>query len=362
MADSRAMVLESPGNMKMHRFEVPSPGPDAAVLEVELAGICGTDVKVFHGRLPAYATPVVLGHEIVGRLVEVGEAMSERTGFAAGDRVTVSSMIPCWSCSSCMRGLYRFCPNMRQYGLSLPSSEPPHLWGALAEFMYVAPGSMIRRLDEEVPAEAAVLIEGVVANGYQWARTKAGIRPPDVVVVQGCGPQGLGCTAIAKECGASMIIATGMARDSERLELAREFGADHTLMADEVDVVDAVRDLTQGAMADRVIDVTGNAAAWTTTVGVAGVGSTIVVSGMMGADKQVQLSSDHIVFNEITIKGALSKGADAIDDAGRLVASRKYPFEKMLTHIFELEEAEKAVLAAAGELEGVYPIKAAVRP
>ncbi len=362
MSESRAVVLEAPERLRIRTFEVPQPEPDAAVIEVELAGICGTDVKVFRGRIPNYPTPVILGHEIVGKLVDVGEAFEARTGLGVGRRVTVSSMIPCWSCGWCRLGSYRFCPNMRQYGLSLSSDNPPHLWGAFSEFMYVGPGSMVRALPDDVPAEAAVLIEGVVANGYQWARTKADIRPPDVVVIQGCGPQGLGCTAIARECGAAKIIVTGMSRDAERLALAREFGADETLVVDDVDVVEAVSDLTDGAMADKVIDVTGNAKAWSTTIGVAGVQSTVVVSGLMGADQQVSLSSDEIVFKEITIKGALSKGADAIDDASDLVARRRFAFERMVTDIYSFDEAEHAIRAIAGEVDGAYPIKAAVRP
>lgn len=362
MVQSRAIVLEEPETLHERWFEVPEPAPDAAVLKVELAGICGTDVKVFHGRLPAYPTPVILGHEIVGRLVDVGETMAQRTGLGPGDRVTVSSMIPCWSCAACMTGTYRFCPNMRQYGLSLSSDRSPHLFGAFSEYMYLMPGSMIRPLDEAIPAEAAVLIEGVVANGYQWARTKAGTRPPDVVVVQGCGPQGLGCAAVAKECGASQVIVTGLRKDVDRLELAKRFGADTTLVADEDDVVQAVSDLTGGRRADRVIDVTGSPAAWPTTLAVAGVGSTVVVSGMMGADKRVELSSDQLVFNEITVKGALSKGADAINDAGVLVAAGRYPFEAMVTDIFGFDRAEHAIRAVAGEIDGSYPIKAAVRP
>lgn len=359
---SSAVVLEAPETLRQRSFDVPSPESDAALLEVELAGICGTDVKVFRGQIPAYPVPLILGHEIVGRLVAVGEEFVGRTGLEAGDRVTVSSMVPCWSCPACMIGEYRFCPKMRQYGLSMSSDQPPHLWGAFSEYMYIAPGSMLRKVTEDVPAEAAILIEGVVANAFQWVRTKAAVSPPDVVVIQGCGPQGLGCTAIAKECGASKVIVTGMRRDSARLELAESLGADHTLVAEDVDVVEAVKDLTGGAMADKVIDVTGNPRAWETTIGVAGTGSTVVVSGLMGPEKRVEMSTDYLVFNEITLKGALSKGARAIDDAAQLVMSRKIPFEQLVTDVMEMSEAEKAIRAVAGEIEGVYPVKAAIRP
>jgi alcohol dehydrogenase len=360
--ESNAVVLEAPERMVARRFPVADVLHDGAILQVELAGICGTDVKVFYGRLPAYSTPVILGHEIVGRLVDVGPGLAARTGFAPGDRVTVSSMVPCWSCASCRSGLYRFCRSMRQYGLSMRADEPPHLLGAFSEYMHILPGSMIRALPEQVSSEAAILIEGVVANGFQWVRNKAEVRPPDVVVVQGCGPQGLGCVAVARECGAQQVIVTGMPADSARLALAKELGADHALVVGETDVAEAVRDLTGGRGADKVIDVTGSPHAWETTVAVAGVGATIVVSGLMGADKRVTHSSDHLVFNEITVKGALSKGSEAIDDAGAFVARGTVPFERMVTDIYSFDEAEHAIRAIAGEVPGTYPIKAAIRP
>lgn len=355
------MVLEAPQTFVEKTYNVPDPDPDSALVEIELAGICGTDVKVFRQELDAYPSPLILGHEILGRIVEMGTEFEEKHQLSIGDRVTINSIVPCLNCPQCAVGKHRFCPRRQQYGLSFSSEEPPHLLGAFTRFMYVKPGSMLRRIPEDIPAEAAILIEGVVANGMQWARTKAGVRPPDVVVVQGCGPQGLGCVAVAKECGAAVVIVTGMRRDADRLELAKEFGADHAFVVEDVDVVDEVRELTGGAMADKVIDVTGSPGAWSTTIGVAGVRSTVVVAGLTGG-RSIDFSSDELVFKEITLKGALSKGQRAVMDAVELVTSRKYPFEAMVSHVFDVADTEKAIRAVAGELDGIYPIKAAIKP
>lgn len=359
---SSALVLEGARAFVEREFDVPDPTEDSALVEIELGGICGTDVKVYRQEIPAYPSPLIMGHEILARVVAMGPAFEDKYQLSVGDRVTINSIVPCLNCSQCAVGKHRFCPRRRQYGLSFSSDEAPHLLGAFSRFMYVKPGSMLRRIPEDVPAEAAILIEGVVANGMQWARTKAGIEPPDVVVVQGCGPQGLGCVAVAKECGASMVIVTGMSRDSERLEMAKLFGADHTLVADDVDVVSAVADLTNGEMADKVIDVTGSPHAWTTTIGVAGIRSTVVVAGLAGANKSIDFSSDELVFKEITVKGALAKGQRAVMDAAELVISGRYPFERMVTHVFDVSDTEKAIQAVAGELDGEYPVKAAIKP
>src|SRR5579859_4024960 len=100
MAITESMVLEAPEKLAMRSFDIPDIGPDEGLLEVELAGICGTDWKTFHGKL-SYPMPLILGHEILGRLAQVGSRLSERTGLTEGERVTVAGSVPCWSCRAC---------------------------------------------------------------------------------------------------------------------------------------------------------------------------------------------------------------------------------------------------------------------
>lgn len=345
----------------MQTFDLPAIGPDEALLEVELAGICGTDWKTFHGKLP-YPTPVILGHEILGRLAEVGERLSERTGLRRGSRVTVAGSVPCWSCRLCHRGDYRFCPNKRSYGTSTPSTVPPHLWGAFGRYMYIAPGSILHRVDESVPAEAAVLAQGVIANGYQWVGRLGRVRPGQSVVIQGCGPQGLGCAIAAREHGARLIVVTGLARDGERLALARELGADVTIDVEQEDPLARLRELTNGDLADVVVDVSGSPKAIPRSVQMVRRQGTLVLAGLTGKETVTPMLMDQLVWNEITLQGAYTKGSEAVRDSLALIASRKYPLERMVTHTYPLEQAEQAIRAIGGEVEGLYPIKAAVRP
>src|SRR5512141_964114 len=113
--DVAAMVLTGPNTFESRRLARPTIAPDGALLEVELCGVCGTDLKYFSGKLaPPY--PLILGHEIVGRVAEIGPVAAARYGVDAGDRVILESSIPCWSCSYCRSGAYRLCPTKGGYG------------------------------------------------------------------------------------------------------------------------------------------------------------------------------------------------------------------------------------------------------
>ncbi|MBI4491815.1 MAG: alcohol dehydrogenase catalytic domain-containing protein, partial [Chloroflexi bacterium] len=279
----RAMVLREPDRLELQEFDWPRIGPDEGLLEVELAGICGTDVKYFHGKL-AIPLPLIMGHEILGRIAEVGERFAERYQLRVGDRVVVEGSVPCWSCLECQTGSYRFCKSRKGYGTTTSSSLPPHLWGAYASLMYLAPGSIVHKVSREVPAEAAVLSSGVIANGIQWGRTMSGLKHQDTVVVQGCGPQGLACALVAHECGADRVIVTGLSRDADRLALAREFGADRTIDVERENPVEVLRDLTGGRMADVVVDVSGSPKAIATSIELVRKQGTMVLGGLTGKD------------------------------------------------------------------------------
>jgi alcohol dehydrogenase len=115
-------------------------------------------------------------------------------------------------------------------------------------------------------------------------------------------------------------------------------------------------------MADVVVDVTGSQQALATSVEMAGLQSTVVCAGLTSRPSLTTVPMDQVVHREIRVQGAFTKGSDAIVEGIRLVESRKYPLEEMLTHTFPLEHAEQAIRALAGEIPGLYPVKAAIAP
>lgn len=353
--------MESPRRISIQEFNVPQIGPGDGILKVEMAGVCGSDPKFYHG-LSKINTPIILGHEILGRIEEVGEQAAQRWQVKKGDRVIVEANIRCGDCYYCLTGNYHLCQGGMGFGTRLSTRVPPSLWGGYSEYMYLHHQSEVHKISESVPAEAAVLTSAVIANGIQWVRLLAGATIGDCVVIQGAGQQGISATVAARESGAMPIIVTGLSKDKQRLALCREFGAHHTINVEKEDAVAVVAEITRGQMADIVIDVTGSPQALQKSLDLVRPKGTILAAGLTGSETQTPLLVDKIVHKEIRFQGARSKGAVAVLSAIKLVESRKYPWERVVSHRYPLEKAEEALQAVGGDLKDVYPTKAVIVP
>lgn len=358
---ARAAVLTEPGKVSLMEFDLPRIGPEEALLKIEMAGVCGTDPKIYHGKVQT-VLPLIPGHEILGQIAEIGEVAARRYGLKKGDRAIVEGFVRCGHCYQCVNGYSRFCEKGVIYGFSCSADTPPYLWGGYADYLYLAPGSSVHRISPEIPAEAAVLTSAILSDGVQWGRLHGGISIGQTVVIQGAGQQGLVAAITARESGASTIIVTGLSRDRERLALAREFGATHTLVADQEDVVARVREITEGKMADVVIEVTGSPQAVQKDLDLVKVRGTIVNAGLTGTETETPLLLDKLTFKEVRLQGVFGSSEEANLAALRVIESRKYPIEKIVTHKFPLEEAEAALRASGGDTPGVYPIKSVIIP
>jgi alcohol dehydrogenase len=221
---------------------------------------------------------------------------------------------------------------------------------------------VVHKVSTEVPAEAAVLTTAVIANGIQWVRRLAGASIGDTVVIQGPGQQGLAATIAARESGASPIVVTGLSIDGQRLALAQEFGADHVIDVEREDVVGRIEEITRGRMADIVVDVTGSPKAVAKSLDLVRPMGTILCAGLTGTDTLTSLAIDILVHKQLRLQGARSKSSEAVVSALKLVESRKYPLEKMVSHRFPLERAEEAVKTAGGDIPGVYATKVVITP
>jgi alcohol dehydrogenase len=358
-----AAVVKEPGKIELEEFTLPKIGPEDGLLRVEMVGVCGTDPGLYRGKVKLGPYPFILGHEILGRVEEVGSEMARRFGIKKGERVIVEAFIRCGHCDNCKKGNYRFCVNQSGYGGFISAETPPYLWGAYGEYMYLAPGSAgIYPVSEETPAEAAVLINAVISNGIRWVREMGGVTIGDTVVIQGVGQQGLAATIAAREAGAALVIVTGLSIDSERFKLAKEFGADVIINAEQEDVVFKITEITQGKLADVVVDVTGNPEALQIDPDIVKPQGTIVSAGITGTETITPLLMDKIVFKEIRLQGVLSNDITTMRPAIRLVESRKYPIEKIVTHKFPLLQAERAVQTTGKEFPADYPIKVVIKP
>lgn len=357
----KAAVLVEPGRMELREFPFPEIGENDALLRVERAGVCGTDPKLYHGLGPRKAYPSILGHEILGRIETMGKKMAARSGVKAGDRVIVEAAVPCGDCGFCQQGFYKFCKEARSYGF-VEASPPQHLWGAFSEYMYLAPNSKLHKIADDVDPRAAVVAASCLGNGIRWLRTMGGATIGKPVVIQGCGSQGLAAVVAAKESGATPIMVTGLTSDRHRLQLARELGADVTIDVEKEDLVEVVRETTRGEMADTVLDVTGSAKAIPVSVKLVKPLGTLVCGGTTAGGVPVTLSTNDLVFKEVRFQGVWGHSFESAGQAIALAEKKKYPLEKIISHEFSLGESETAVKAMAREIEGLDPIKVAVRP
>jgi len=348
MMDSvRGAVQTGPLAYEIRSFDRPRIGPDEGLLRVEACGVCGSDVEQYRGHLVRPGMfPLIPGHEPLGVIEEVGSRAAERWGVSVGDRVAVEILRPCRACDFCLTGRYMSCPNRDgAYGMT-PLSREPALWGGFAEYLYLHPWAILHKVRRDLPPELAVMFNPLGA-GVRWAAMLGEVGLGDTVLILGPGQRGLTSVIAARARGAGTIIVTGLSRDERKLALAREFGADHTINVDSEDVVDRVTEITDGAMADLVLELTPIATQpILDAVEAVRHSGRIVLAGLKGG-RGVELVTDRLINKGITVRGAFGVNAEAYIEAIRIIESGKFPLEKMSSGTFELADTEAAIQALA---------------
>jgi threonine dehydrogenase-like Zn-dependent dehydrogenase len=356
---ARAAVLDAGGQFTVRAWPVPEIAADSGLLRLVACGICGTDVEQAAGKFQHY--PVIPGHEPVGIIERIGDAAARKWGVDVGDLVAVEPMIACGACDTCRRGL----KTCRKYGVTsygfFPLEAPPHLLGGYAESMYLHPDSILHRFPRGTDPVMASFYNPLGA-GFSWAQRAAGTQPGDCVVIQGAGQRGLMCLIAALEAGAGRVIVTDLAAARWKLDLATRLGAHHVVVADEADPVRAVHDLTGGAGADVVLDVSGtHEKPVANAIAMVRPGGTVVVAAL----KYRGLSDfriDDLAFKAVTLRGVLSVDSDSYRPAMALIASGQYPLRDLHTHTLPLEQAARAIDLLAGREPGERAFHLAIAP
>jgi threonine dehydrogenase-like Zn-dependent dehydrogenase len=352
----RAAVRTGPSTTVLREFQVPDIPDDGALLRVDVAGICGTDVKMY--AHPPFSDPVIMGHENVGTIVRAGAGFRRRQALAEGDRVFVEHYVGCYHCEWCRAGEYRHCaatdwrtnPNAIRYGYT-SAERPYHLWGGFAQYMYLPWNAVLHKVPETLGDEAAGVLTPL-SNGIEWALHDGGVGYGTTVLVQGPGQQGLAQTLACKQAGAAQIIVTGTGSDTARLRLAEELGADHTIDVSTVDALERVMDITGGAGVDVVIDCTSRAGMTPVLLGVDALkrrAGTLVVQGELDSFPDFPLKK--LTEKAITIKSARGHSYRACELAVEAAASHRFPLERLTTHTFGLDDVDRAIRAVGGEVD-----------
>jgi threonine dehydrogenase-like Zn-dependent dehydrogenase len=356
MSTVLAAVRTAPSTTELREFPMPEIPDDGALLRVEVAGICGTDVKMY--AQPVIAEPVIMGHENVGTIAKAGPAFVERQGLREGDRVFVEHYVACYQCEWCRIGEYRHCeltdwrtnPDARRYGYTT-SENPYHLWGGFSQYMYLPWNAVLHRVPENVSDGEAGIITPL-SNGIEWALFDAGVGFMSTVLIQGPGQQGLSQVVACKQAGASLIVVTGTSRDRARLELALQLGADHVIDVERDDPLTEVMKLTGGKGVDVVLDCTAGAGTTPILLAIDALkrrAGTMVVQGELAAFPDFPIKK--LTEKAITIKSARGHSFRAVELAIAQLASKRFPLHLLTTHEFGLQDVDRAINAVGGKVE-----------
>ena len=329
----KALVFHGPGAKSWE--EVPDPAIQAAtdcIVKVEATTICGTDLHILKGDVPEVALGRVLGHEAVGTVVEIGAGV---TNFAVGDRVIVSCITSCGTCSYCRKGLPSHCQAVGGIGWILG-----HLIdGTQAEYVRIPfANTSLYHLPDGVTPEQGLFISDILPTGYEIGVRDGGVRPGDVVAVVGAGPVGLAAMMTAGLHGASRVIALDV--DDNRLVLAKQdFGATHTVSSGAADWAEQVFALTDGLGVDVAIEAVGLPSSFTAALDLVRPGGQVANVGVHG--KPVELAINARWIDNIRISMGLVNAVTG-DMLLRMVAEGKLPAGKLATHRFRLDEIDQA--------------------
>lgn len=338
-ADCQAAVFCGDGTYEVRRFPMPHPVPGGAVLKVEAVGLCGSDVAQLHGHhhVPGEVSPVVPGHEIVGRIHALGP--KAELGVAEGQRVAVDLVHRCGRCQACATGS-ALCEAMRLYGYTFPLDERSGLYGGYGEYMEILPGSHLMALTDDLAAEELTIFEPL-ANACNWL-TAAGVGAGTSLVVEGPGHMGLVTAALAKAWGAGPVIITGTGRDGHRLEVAKAVGADATIDVDKGRVVEQVAEATGGHLADVVIDLADAPATVQVALEVVRFGGTVVLAGLKDR-REVSVVSDLVPLRALTVLGGSGSTPSSMETAVGLLNEGRIPTAPLAGEVLTLAELDSAM-------------------
>lgn len=314
------------GQGRLEYEERPVPGldrPTDVIVQVEACGICGTDLNILAVPPAHQARPnIVIGHEGVGRVAEVGEGVSD---FKAGDRVVIAPRLTCGHCYYCRRGLDNQCHNYQTIGTTLDGAFAPYL---------AAPQSALYKIDPHVPRDEAVFFEPLSCVVGALARVPS--QAGDRIVIIGAGPMGLLFALLYRTLGAGKIIVVDLA--PYRLNFARELGVDEACDPRAVELPAAVRAMTEVG-ADVVIDAVGNQLG--TAINLVRRGGHIILFGLRPHDHP-EINQYTITRYDVTVHGAFV-GCRPFEQTIHLLESRRVQPSRLITHRLPLTELAQGV-------------------
>ncbi|MDR2087853.1 MAG: zinc-binding dehydrogenase [Clostridiales Family XIII bacterium] len=343
----KAAVLPDYGKpLEIREVAIPAIEDGAILVKVEMAGICGSDLHIWHGRMGIKApTPYIMGHETIGRIVALGRG---RVHDAAGEPLREGDRIlwahaDCYDCYYCeIARKPMLCEHRIGYGMA----PPEKLMGGFAEYEYVIPRTKVVKIPDDVSEEESIGVACAFRSVVAAFEKLGGIGLADSTVIQGAGPVGLYATLLAKESGAGQVIVVGA--PAGRLALAKRWGADHVIDIDEVKEHAARKEriwaLTNGRGPELVVECSGFPPAFAEGVDLVQKGGRYLVVGQT-SPAEIPFTPYALVQKNLQIIGSGGAIIHHFYKALQFIRSRKdkYPLADIVSRTYALEEVNEAL-------------------
>ena len=326
----KAAVLYGKEDIRVMEVDIPKIGRDEVLIKVDMCGICGSDIRTyFMGAKKRYKFPLIMGHEIIGRVEKIG---ADVTGYEVGERVSPIPIISCGKCSFCMNGEEHLCANLAEFGINYD--------GGLQEYL-VIPADVVKigglvKVSSDISDIQAAMAEpiGCCIHGM----SNAGVGVGSHVVIVGEGPMGIIHVKVARLMGASKIIVTGMV--TERLEMAKTAGADVVIDIREQDALGEVMKLTGGLGADAVIVAAPNEQAAQGALKMVKQKGTVVLFAGNNPGSKLSFEINDVHYSEINITGSINSTNSEFVSA--LELSPKMDIEPLVTGVVGIDDIGEA--------------------
>jgi 2-desacetyl-2-hydroxyethyl bacteriochlorophyllide A dehydrogenase len=327
----RAVTFQAPGEVRIEERPDPEVGtPDEAVIRVEATGVCGSDLHLYHGRIPIEAG-FTLGHEYVGTVLEVGDDVER---VKQGDRVLGTFVTACGRCFFCRLGEFTKCDSGRVFG---HGSTLGSLQGAQAEKLLVPNADItLRVVPEGLSDEVALFAGDVMGTGYH-AIDALGTKQGDAVAVLGLGPVGLCAVQVAKAAGADQVIAVDSVED--RLRTAESFGASPVHLTED-DVRGAVKKATGGRGVDGCVDAVGHPQALDMACRLVRKAGTVSATGVYS--ERIEVHMGVVWIKSLTLRSGQANVIAHLDPVLERLCAGELDPSPLVTHQMSLDEAAEA--------------------
>ena len=339
----KALIKTTIGKGKISLLDIPKPiaGQGEVLIKVHTAGVCGTDIHLFHDRFKN-SPPFVLGHEFSGIIDSIG---SDVKGLKPGTRVvSANNPYACGKCKLCQTGYPNLCPQKKAMGINSD--------GCFAEFVKL-PANLIHQIPDNVDFEEAALMEPLAVAVHSVSH-RCKIEQGDVVVVMGPGSIGLLAAQVARAEGAAKVILAGIGVDEKvRFECAKKIGIE-TVNVQKENLADILASFTGGIGADVVIEASGSFKAITTAISILRRNGRLAVTGLTG-QTDIKLMWDEMVAKGLSIFFTYSSVNSDWRQALDYLSEEKVQTKPLITHRFTLENWEKA-FQVMERMEAIKPV------